>query len=155
MTDLSGKIAIVTGAASGIGAAAAKRLVADGATVIATDVQAELGRKTADNIGAHFETQDIGDADRWSEIVALAKHKYGRLDILVNNAGYTVGQSIEEIDLIDWNRGLQILLTGVMLGCQNAIRVMKDNPGGSNGSIINVASTTAYTALPKIGRAHV
>ena len=148
MTDLSGKTAIVTGAASGIGAATAKRLIEDGAKVIATDVQVELGQKIAEDIGAEFLEHDVGDAARWPEIADYAKQYYGRLDILVNNAGYTVGLSIEDIDLESWNRALQILLTGAMLGCQSAIRVMKDNPGGACGAIINIASTTAYTALP-------
>jgi len=148
MTDLSEKVAIVTGAASGIGAATAKRLSDDGATVIATDVQSALGRKIADDIGAQFFEQDVSVAQRWSEIVDQVKRDHGRLDILVNNAGLTIGQSIEDIDLESWNHGLQVLLTGTMLGCQNAIRTMKTNPGGSSGSIINIASTTAYTALP-------
>lgn len=148
MADLSGKTAIVTGAASGIGAATAKRLCDDGATVVATDVQSDLGRKTADDIGAHFFEQDVGDAEGWTEIADQVKRDHGRLDILVNNAGLTIGQSIEDIDLASWNHGLQVLLTGTMLGCQNAIRIMKTNPGGSSGSIINIASTTAYTALP-------
>lgn len=148
MTDLSGKVAIVTGAASGIGAATAKRLSDDGAKVVATDVQTDLGQKTANDIGIQFLAQDVGDAGRWSEIVDQVKQEHGRLDILVNNAGLTIGQSIEDIDLEKWNHGLQVLLTGTMLGCQSAIRVMKENPGGSSGSIINIASTTAYTALP-------
>lgn len=148
MSDLSNKVAIVTGAASGIGAATAKRLSDDGATVIATDVQTELGQKVADDIGTEFLEQDVGETSRWTEIADHVKQKYGRLDILVNNAGLTIGQSIEDIDLENWNRGLQILLTGTMLGCRNAIRVMRDNPDGPTGSIINIASTTAYTALP-------
>lgn len=148
MTDLSNKVAIVTGAASGIGAATAKRLSDDGATVVATDVQSDLGQKAADDIGAEFLEQDVGDTNRWTEIADHVKQKYGRLDVLVNNAGLTIGQSIEDIDLENWNRGIQILLTGTMLGCQNAIRVMRDNPDGPTGSIINIASTTAYTALP-------
>jgi 3(or 17)beta-hydroxysteroid dehydrogenase len=149
MTDFSGKVAIVTGAASGIGAATAKRLSDDGATVVATDVQSDLGQKTADDIGAQFLEQDVADAQRWTEIADQVKRDHGRLDILVNNAGLTLSQSIEDIDLEDWNRGLKVLLTGPMLGCQNAIRIMKTNPGGSSGSIINIASTTAYTALPQ------
>ena len=148
MTDLSGKVAIVTGAASGIGAATAKRLADDGAQVIATDVQSDLGHETAKKNGTLFLEQDVSDAKRWAEIVDQVKRDQGRLDILVNNAGLTIGHSIEDIDIESWNHGLQVVLTGTMLGCQNAIRVMKDNPDGASGSIINIASTTAYTALP-------
>lgn len=148
MPDLNGKIAIVTGASSGIGAATAKRFARDGATVVLTDIQAEAGNALAQELGATFLEQDVSDPDRWSAVVDQTLERYGRLDVLVNNAGLTLGKSIEEVDLGTWNRGLNILLTGVMLGCQNAIRVMKQNPGGSKGSIINVASTTAFTALP-------
>ncbi len=108
MTDLSGKVAIVTGAASGIGAATTKRLVDDGAQVIATDVQTGLGQSLAGEVGAQFLEQDVGSAERWTEIVDQVKQEHGRLDILVNNAGLTVGQSIEDIDLESWNSGLQI-----------------------------------------------
>ncbi len=148
MADLKGKVAIVTGAASGIGAATTKRLISDGAQVVMTDIQVDAGQALAQELGATFLEQDIGNAERWAEIVDATKDQHGRLDILVNNAGLVVRKSIEEVDLESWNRGLNILLTGPMLGCQNAIRVMKQNPGGPCGSIINVASTTAFTALP-------
>ena len=148
MTDLTNKVAIVTGAASGIGAATAKRLVADGATLVMTDIQSQAGEALAQELGATFFEQDVADAARWGEIVDQTKAQFGRLDVLVNNAGRTVGKSIEEVALEEWTAGINLLLTGVMLGCQNAIRVMKQNPGGASGSIINVASTTAFTALP-------
>ncbi len=148
MTDLNGKVAIVTGAASGIGAATARRLTDDGASVVATDIQAEAGNALAADIGATFFEHDVSDAERWAEITDAVKDKFGRLDVMVNNAGLVIGQSIEEVDLDNWNRGIGVLLTGTMLGCQNAIRIMKENPQGSSGSIINIASTTAFTALP-------
>jgi 3(or 17)beta-hydroxysteroid dehydrogenase len=141
MNNLAGKVAIVTGAASGIGRAAALRLCAEGAQVIATDIAAAPDLPA----GIEFLPQDVADADRWTVVVDHAVRQHGRLDILVNNAGYTVHKSIEEVTLDDWNRGIGVLLTGVMLGCQCAIRAMKANPGGA---IVNVASTTAYAALP-------
>lgn len=144
MNNLAGKVAIVTGAASGIGLAAALRLCTDGAQVIATDIAA----KPALPAEIEFLQQDVADADRWSAVVDHAVSRHGRLDILVNNAGYTVHKSIEDVTLDDWGRGIGVLLTGVMLGCQNAIRAMKANPGGAGGAIVNVASTTAYAALP-------
>ncbi len=148
MTTLKNKVAIITGAASGIGAATAERLAQDGATVVLTDIQAKPGQALAEKLGGLFIEQDVSDADRWQEVVDTTAERYGRLDVLVNNAGGVFRQSIEEADLETWNRGISVLLTGVMLGCQNAIRVMKENPGGSCGSIINTASTTAFTALP-------
>lgn len=148
MPDLTDKVAIVTGAASGIGAATARRLSADGAKLVITDIQTEAGNALAQELGATFFEQDAADATRWGEIVDATHREFGRLDVLVNNAGRTVGKSIEEVSIEEWNSGINLLLTGVMLGCQNAIRIMKQNPGGSSGSIINVASTTAFTALP-------
>lgn len=148
MTDLNGKIAIVTGAASGIGAATAQRLIDDGAIVVATDIQVDAGAAFAAEIGATFYEHDVSDADRWAEITDAVKDQFGRLDVLVNNAGLVIGRSIEDVEMEDWDRGLSVLLTGTMLGCKNAIRIMKQNPQGSSGSIINIASTTAFTALP-------
>ena len=144
MGNLAGKVAIVTGAASGIGKATAARLAADGAKVIATDI----APVPAYSAGIEFLQQDVADPARWAEVVDHAVGQHGRLDILVNNAGYTVQKSIEDVTLADWDRGIGVLLTGVMLGCQAAIRAMKANPGGSSGAIVNVASTTAYAALP-------
>lgn len=148
MTDLNGKVAIVTGAASGIGAATAKRLIDDGATVVATDIQVEAGAAFAADIGAVFYEHDVSSAGRWLEITDAVKDEFGRLDVLVNNAGLVIGRSIEDVDIEDWDRGISVLLTGTMLGCKNAIRIMKQNPKRSSGSIINIASTTAFTALP-------
>ena len=142
------RVTVSTGAASGIGAATARRFTECGAKVIATDVQHEQGNALAKELGATFLHQDVSDPQRWTEVTDAARDQFGRLDILVNNAGLTLRKSIEDIDLDTWTRGINILLTGVMLGCQNAIRVMKSNPGGSCGAIVNVASTTAFTALP-------
>jgi len=149
MRKLSSKVAIVTGAASGIGAATAKRLCDDGAIVIATDIQTDQGAKVARKIGAEFAEQDITDAGRWDEIISQTVSRHGRLDILVNNAGITLGQSIEEVDPETWQRGIEILLSGPMIGCQKAIAAMKNNADGASGSIINIASTSAYAALPR------
>lgn len=152
MPDLSGKAAIVTGCASGIGAAAVRRLVADGAQVLGTDVNAEAGQALCDDAGAVFALQDVSDRDRWTGIVAIAKERFGRLDILVNNAGIVSGASIGEDDdeamFAAWDRVIAVNLSGTMAGCRAAIAAMKDNPGGASGSIINIASTTAMAPLP-------
>ncbi|MEP3226161.1 MAG: glucose 1-dehydrogenase [Parasphingorhabdus sp.] len=149
MTErLNGKAAIITGGASGIGAAMVQRFAAEGAQVVSTDVQTELGQKIADEAGALFVQQDVSAADDWDAVLGRVNKEYGRLDILVNNAGIVAAKSIEEIDLESWHHLLGINLTGVMLGCQKAIKAMRDNPGGSSGSIINIASTSAFAALP-------
>lgn len=149
MTDrLKGKTAIVTGGASGIGAAIVKRFSEEGAHVLSTDVQIDLGESVAIDAGATFVRQDVANPDDWANVMERAQSDSGRLDILVNNAGIVIGKSIEDVDLDSWHHLLEINLTGVMLGCQSAIRAMKTNPDGAAGSIINIASTSAFAALP-------
>jgi 3(or 17)beta-hydroxysteroid dehydrogenase len=144
---LKGKVAIVTGCASGIGAATLRRLRSDGAEVLGTDIN-PAGAQVCDEVGAGFAQQDVAEETRWTEIVALAVQHFGRLDILVNNAGTVSTRSIEQVDLPAWDRVIGINLTGTMLGCRAAIAAMKDNPGGASGSIVNIASTTAIAPLP-------
>lgn len=146
--QLEGKVAIVTGGASGIGAATVERFVQEGAKVLSTDVQEGLGQSVADEVGAMFMAQDVSDPEAWDRVMAKIQSEYGRLDILVNNAGIVIGKNIEDVDLESWHHLLDINLTGVMLGCQKAIAAMKRNSGGSSGSIINIASTSAFAALP-------
>lgn len=152
MPDLSGKVAIVTGCASGIGAASVKRLRADGAAVLGTDLNEAAGRALCESAGAEFAVQDVSDRARWDEIVAQAVTAFGRLDILVNNAGMVSGAGIGDLDddamFAAWDRTLAVNLTGTMAGCRAAIATMKANPGGAKGSIINIASTTAMAPLP-------
>lgn len=145
---LAGKVAIVTGGASGIGAATVRRFRDEGAQVILADVQDELGKQVAAETGAVFQHLDVADEVGWCAATALAEQRFGRLDILFNNAGILgSGKSIGDIDAATWNRVIGVNLTGVMLGCKNAIAAMRKNPGGSSGSIINTSSTTAYGAL--------
>lgn len=152
MPKLSGKAAIVTGCASGIGEATARRLAADGAQVLGTDVNVNAGKAVCNAVGARFLEQDVSDRARWSKVVAEAVDAFGRLDILVNNAGIVSGASIgdgsDEEMFAAWDRVIAVNLTGTMAGCRAAIAAMKDNPGGASGSIINIASTTAMAPLP-------
>jgi 3(or 17)beta-hydroxysteroid dehydrogenase len=148
MPGLSGKAAIVTGCASGIGAATVRRLVADGAQVLGTDVDGDKGSALCEAAGARFAVQDVADRARWPLIVAEAIEAFGRLDILVNNAGMVTGMGIGEVDDDTWDRVIAVNLTGPMAGCRAAISAMADNPGGATGSIINIASTTAIAPLP-------
>ncbi|MBI1186017.1 MAG: SDR family oxidoreductase [Alphaproteobacteria bacterium] len=147
MGRLDGKIAIVTGAASGIGAATARAFVREGADVILTDVQDEKGRALAAEIGGDYQTQDVSDEARWIALVDDVVARKGRLDVLVNNAGVFMGATIEDTDLALWNKVIAVNLTGVMLGCKHAVRAMKANPGGPAGSIVNISSITGYVGL--------
>ena len=147
MPDLSGKVAIVTGCASGIGAATVRRLRADGAEVLGTDIDA-AGASVCKEVGARFAEQDVADTALWPVMVAEAVETFGRLDILVNNAGIVSQLSIEDVTDEAWDQIYDVNIKGTMAGCRAAINVMKDNPGGSSGAIVNIASTSAMAALP-------
>jgi 3(or 17)beta-hydroxysteroid dehydrogenase len=141
---LAGRRALVTGAASGIGCAIARRFVDEGAAVLASDIAPDVVALGA--FGIATTGHDVSSASDWARVVDEAVAQLGGLDILINNAGVVSGRSIEDVDLEIWNRILAINLTGTMLGCQAAIGVMKH--AGRPCAIVNVASTTAYAALP-------
>ena len=144
---LDGKVALITGGASGIGEACAEVFVREGARVVLTDVQRDKGAAVAERLGARFVAHDVTDEAQWIEVVDGVVAGQGQLDIVVNNAGVFVPQTIEESDLAVWNKVLGVNLTGVMLGCKHAIRAMKANPGGPSGAIVNVSSITGYIGL--------
>ena len=136
------KVAIVTGAASGIGRGCAQRLAAEGAIVVLTDIQSDLGKQCAADLcasggKAEFLEHDVTDESTWSDIVEHTVKTYGGLDILVNNAGIAIGGSILEMSLSEWQRQQAINLDGVFLGVKYAIPAMRDSGGGS---IINMSS---------------
>jgi NAD(P)-dependent dehydrogenase (short-subunit alcohol dehydrogenase family) len=142
---LAGKVALVTGGASGIGAASARAFAAQGAKVMVTDVQD--GRAVAEETGGAFMRHDVSSEDEWVAAVRQTTERFGRLDVLMNNAGVFAPAPIEEVTLEVWNRVLSVNLTGVMLGCKHGIAAMKANPGGPAGSIINVSSIAGYIGL--------
>ena len=147
MPRLSNKIALVTGAARGIGAAVAKAFRDEGAEVIVTDIEDERGQETADQIGARFLHLDVSDPADW-----LSAHKaHPRLDILVNNAGITgfeTGEMVHDpanASLDAWRAVHAVNLDGTFLGCQTAIRAMRDQ---GHGSIINISSRSGLVGIP-------
>lgn len=144
---LAGKVALVTGAASGIGAACARAFAAEGAKVMVTDIQEAKGRAVAAEVAGGFVAHDVASEADWDRAVAETLAAHGRLDILVNNAGVFASGAIEDTTLEAWNRVLAVNLTGTMLGCQRGVWAMKANPGGPSGSIINVSSITGYIGL--------
>jgi 3(or 17)beta-hydroxysteroid dehydrogenase len=139
MPRVENKIAIVTGAASGLGLASARMLAREGATVVLTDRNAEAGARAADELGAphRFRALDVTVADAWTAVVDETVAAFGRLDVLVNSAGMGIVGDIETATLKDLRLMQAVNVEGVFLGCQNAIRVMKATGGGS---IINVSS---------------
>jgi 3(or 17)beta-hydroxysteroid dehydrogenase len=142
-----GKVVAITGGASGIGEAAAARFAAEGAKVVVADVQEARGREAAARVGGRFIAHDVADEDSWNAMMSTIEREFGRLDVMFNNAGVLGnGRSIETMDMATWNRVLGINQTGVMLGCQKAITLMRRN-AGSTGAIINTASTSSFRAL--------
>lgn len=144
---LEGKVALVTGAASGIGAACARLFASEGAAVVVTDIQDERGLAVAAEVGGVYFHHDVADETAWIEVIRGTLQRLGRLDTLVNNAGIFIPQTIEESDLGIWNKVLGVNLTGVMLGCKHGVRAMAANPGGPAGSIVNVSSITGFIGL--------
>ena len=140
---IQGKVSVITGGGSGIGAAMVRRFCAEGAKVVLCDIEEELGKAIADETNAEFFPLDVRHQESWDELEQYLLSAYGKLDILLNNAGVVSQQSIVDAQITTWNNLMAINLTGVMLGCQMAIRLMKDG-----GSIVNTASTTSYLAIP-------
>lgn len=144
---LDGKIALVTGGASGIGESTARIFAREGAKVMVTDMQNDKGRAVAKEIDGLYLHHDVTDEAQWAAAIGETRNVFGRLDVLMNNAGIFIPQTIEESTLDIWNKVLGVNLTGVMLGCKHAIGAMKENPGGPSGAIINVSSITGYIGL--------
>jgi NAD(P)-dependent dehydrogenase (short-subunit alcohol dehydrogenase family) len=142
MDRVKGKVALVTGAASGIGRASALLLAKEGAAVIATDVQDDAGRDCVAKIkkeggDAIFLHHDVANEDAWISVIAETKQRFGRLDVLVNNAGIAISTLITDMSLADWRRQQSINLDGVFLGVKHALPLMRASGGGS---IVNISS---------------
>ncbi len=139
---VAGKVALVTGGASGIGQGCAELLAAEGAKVVVTDVQVERGKAVVAGIKAKggeavFMTQDVTSEDVWEQVIADTRKTYGRLDILVNNAGIAIGGPIHTFSLADWKKQQAVNEDGVFLGCKHGLGLMRESGGGS---IINISS---------------
>jgi NAD(P)-dependent dehydrogenase (short-subunit alcohol dehydrogenase family) len=145
MNRLDGKVALISGAARGIGAETARLMIEAGAKVAIGDVLDEPGRETARALGdaALYVHLDVTSEEDWNAAVATAVDRFGKLDILVNNAGLFLGKDIEAVTLAEWGRLCAVNLTGVFLGtklCLPALRdAAKDSTHGS--AIVNLAST--------------
>ncbi|MEO1060721.1 MAG: glucose 1-dehydrogenase [Actinomycetota bacterium] len=139
MGRLDGKVALITGGARGQGAAEAELFVAEGATVVISDVLDDEGRATAARIGTacRYEHHDVTDEEGWEALVADIVAAHGRLDVLVNNAGIFEVQRLEATSLDDWNRMVAINQTGVFLGMRSVAPTMTT---ARSGSIINISS---------------
>lgn len=137
---LDGKVAIITGAASGMGAATARLFAREGAKVVIADMLEEEGRRVASSIGAaaRFERLDVTDEASWKAAVAATRQHFGRLDILVNNAGVSGSAEQDLFSTEAWHRIMGVNATGVFLGIKHAVAAMI--ACGNGGSIVNLSS---------------
>ncbi|MBV1906444.1 MAG: glucose 1-dehydrogenase [Pseudomonadales bacterium] len=151
MNRLEGKVAIITGGARGLGAAAANRLAEEGARIVLTDLREELGSKTATAINdaggkAIFLVHDSSNEAQWISVVEQAQSAFGGIDILLNNAGIGSGGRIDKTTLADWQHLMSINVDGVFLGMKHCIPVMRERaPQWEGGcSIINISSIMGF-----------
>jgi 3(or 17)beta-hydroxysteroid dehydrogenase len=154
MGRVQDKVAIVTGAALGLGAATARMLAREGASVVVTDIKDAEGERvqhaiTAAGDKALYLRHDVTDEPAWERVIASTLERFGRLDILVNNAGLGWGSNPEEETLERWRRLMSVNLEGVFLGTKHAISAMKaKQPSG--GSIINISSAYGIVGHPNV-----
>lgn len=141
---LEGKIAIITGASTGIGAATAELFVREGATVLIADKDGERAKEAALAIGCDSVTVDVSDEEAVVSMVRNARERFGRIDILVNNAGYGVRGSVVATSAADWNALMAVNVGGVFLCSKHVIPVMA---AGNGGVIVNTASNVAFVGL--------
>jgi NAD(P)-dependent dehydrogenase (short-subunit alcohol dehydrogenase family) len=155
---MEGKVALITGGASGIGRACALRLAQEGAAVVISDIQHAMGEAAVEAVtrvcescgsqgSAEFLHHDVTREDAWIGVIDAIRERHGRLDVLVNNAGIGIACSIVEMSLADWQRQQAINLDGVFLGIKHAIPLMRDTGGGS---IINMSSVAGLKGSARL-----
>ncbi len=150
MGRVEGKVALITGAASGLGAADAEVLAREGATVVLTDIDEGAGEAAAESIRkaggkATFLVQDAANEERWQQVIATIRKEHGQLDVLVNNAGIVIMGSPEDCSLDDFRKQNAVMSEGVFLGCKHALPLMHESGGGS---IINMSSIASHLGYP-------
>jgi 3alpha(or 20beta)-hydroxysteroid dehydrogenase len=146
--DLTGRVAIVTGAAQGQGAAEARHFRHLGATVVMADISDEKGEAVASEIGATYRHTDVSSAPAWEELMAAVMATHGRLDILVNNAAVHWMRLIEDEKIEEFDRLIGVNLRGTFLGIKSSIAPMRASGGGS---IVNIASIAGVRGFQQHG----
>jgi 3alpha(or 20beta)-hydroxysteroid dehydrogenase len=149
MGRLDGKVALITGAARGQGAAAARRFVAEGAQVMIADMLTEEGKALAEELGeaAWYQPLDVGDESAWESATTELERVFGRLDVLVNNAGVLFFSALEQTSLADYQRVIRTNQIGTFLGMRSAVPMMKRAGGGS---IVNISSVEGLAGMPML-----
>lgn len=149
MGRLDNKVAVITGAAGGMGESHAQLFVDEGAKVIVADFNAENGQKVADKLGenAHFIKIDVSKEEDWKSLVEETEKVFGPINILINNAGVSNYASIEDVDYDDYKRHMEINADSVLLGTKYVTQSMKKN---DSGSIVNISSLAGIRSLPNL-----
>jgi NAD(P)-dependent dehydrogenase (short-subunit alcohol dehydrogenase family) len=152
MSRVANKVAIVTGAAMGIGKACAELLASEGAAVAITDREAEAGMKLNEELRktgrrSMFVEHDVAREDQWEKVVEAVVKEFGKIDILVNNAGVGWAADVEHESLDSWHKLLRVNLDGVFLGMKHVIPSMRAAGGGS---IINISSIEGLIGDPQL-----
>ncbi|MGY9003547.1 MAG: SDR family oxidoreductase [Rhodospirillales bacterium] len=148
---VAGKIALVTGAGSGLGRASAIHLAREGATVIASDLDSETAAETAMQINSERQgaaisaKHDATNEEDWKTVLETTQSKFRGLDVLLNNAGISIGGDIESTEFSEWKKLQEIDVDSVFWGCKLALPYMRDSGGGS---IINISSTVGILGNP-------
>ncbi|WP_410676254.1 SDR family NAD(P)-dependent oxidoreductase [Amycolatopsis sp. cmx-4-68] len=154
--DLSGRAALVTGGARGLGAGMAEALAKAGAAVVIADIREDLGRATADALKqtgatAAFVPLDVTDDASWEQAVTATIAELGGLDIVVNNAGVEISGLVADLEPADVRRMLDVNVLGTALGIKHAFRAMRPGgPAGHGGAVVNISSVAATIAFPGI-----
>ncbi len=150
MQRMVGKVALVTGGASGIGRATCEALVRENAFVVIADINEPGAKAFADALGARGAAcvLDVADEASWERAIAFAIETFGRLDFVVNCAGIGVNGSFEDTSLEDWNRVMAVNLTGSFLGCKHGVKGIKQSDGG--GAIVNICSIAGVAGVDDI-----
>ena len=145
MTRLQNKVAIITGAAQGMGASHAKLFIEQGAKVVLTDLNEEKGQALAKELGenAVFVKQNVANEADWANVVAIAEEKFGPVNVLVNNAGITMAKKIADTSVEDYRRIVEINQVSVFLGMKTVAPSMQKAGGGS---IVNISSMNGLVA---------
>ncbi|WP_088008826.1 glucose 1-dehydrogenase [Indiicoccus explosivorum] len=145
MGRLTGKVAVVTGAAQGMGAVHAKRFIEEGAQVVLTDLNEEKGKALADELGSEalFVKQNVTDAGDWKAVITKAEEAFGPVSVLVNNAGITMAKSMLQMTEEEYRRIVDINQVSVFLGMQAVVPSMQKAGGGS---IVNISSMNGLVA---------
>lgn len=154
--DLTGRKALVTGGAQGLGAGMAKALARAGASVVIGDLQEDLGKETADALRdsgatAGFVPLDVTDDASWEAAITGTVGELGGLDIVVNNAGVELSGLVIDLDPADVRKMLEVNVLGTALGVKHAFRAMRPGgPAGNGGAVVNISSVAATIPFPGI-----